>query len=490
MPSATSASPTASLLGTALRPTLVKRLEDEPVFDVLFDRCFPVTRAATPAAGRRSRREPGPAGDDPARGRPTARRRRPRRPSDSGLARTELLEALLAALRAGDDEALHARWPPPPSTPTPARTRPPGSERYFLFRVLRALDLAALVSAAARADRAEALAGRSRAPTSLRCGSAVTSWRGGSTSSVSCIAAEIRRRLPRRPTLAPARRLDDLDLRPRLHPRPARPAPGRASRWPASWPRSVAARRRLHRRGRLEVRRTIRRSLGAGGVPIEPAFRRRRASKPELVVLCDLSGSVAEFAAFTLGLVHALHNELARSRTFVFVDGVAEVTDLRRPGATACPSVRNLLSRAGVVAGDGHSDYGRVFERFWHDHARHGVGPSTTVIVTGDARTNYRGAGLDAFRLLCDRAKRVYWLNPEPRADWDTTDSVIGLYAPTLHERLRGAHAAPARRRGRRPSCDRPPRLPEPRSGPRGRRARRRAGGRRRRARPAWPWRS
>ena len=162
------------------------------------------------------------------------------------------------------------------------------------------------------------------------------------------------------------------------------------------------------------MRRTIRRSLGAGGVPIEPAFRRRRASKPELVVLCDLSGSMAEFATFTLGLVHALHSELARSRTFVFVDGVAEVTDLLAR-ADGVPEVRNLLSRAGVVAGDGHSDYGRVFERFWHDHARHGVGPSTTVIVTGDARTNYRGAGLDAFRLLCDRAKRVYWLNPEPQ---------------------------------------------------------------------------
>ena len=193
--------------------------------------------------------------------------------------------------------------------------------------------------------------------------------------------------------------------------------------------RRVAQRRRLQRRGRLDVRRTMRRSLGSGGVPLYPAYRRRRASKADVVVLCDLSGSVAEFAQFTLTLVHALHHELARLRSFVFVDGVAEVTDLI-DGAGDLPDPHHLLRRPGVVAADGHSDYGRAFERFWAAHAPTVLTAGTTLIVTGDARTNFRGAGLEAFRLMTEQARRTYWLNPEPRADWDHGDSCMGDYAP------------------------------------------------------------
>ena len=110
-------------------------------------------------------------------------------------------------------------------------------------------------------------------------------------------------------------------------------------RSPASWPAVSASRRRRHRRGRLDVRRTLRRSLDAGGTPLDPAFRRARPTKPRLVVLCDISGSVAEFAHFTLMLLHALRAELAGLRAFVFVDGVAEVTSvLERGGGLPRPT--------------------------------------------------------------------------------------------------------------------------------------------------------
>jgi uncharacterized protein with von Willebrand factor type A (vWA) domain len=136
---------------------------------------------------------------------------------------------------------------------------------------------------------------------------------------------------------------------------------------------------------------------------------------------------VAEFAGFTLALVHALHAELARLRSFVFVDGVAEVTDVLDATGGEVAAL-DLLRRPGVVAGDGHSDYGRVLSRFWEQHAGAVVGSSTTVIVTGDARSNHRPPGLEPFRLLCQRAKRVYWLNPEPRSAWDTLDSTMSAY--------------------------------------------------------------
>jgi uncharacterized protein with von Willebrand factor type A (vWA) domain len=155
-----------------------------------------------------------------------------------------------------------------------------------------------------------------------------------------------------------------------------------------------------------------------------------------VVVLCDMSGSVAEFAEFTLSLVHALHSELAGLRTFVFVDGVAEVTDVIERADEALEP-RHLLSRHGVVAADGHSDYGRVFDRFWTTYADDVLTPRTTLIVAGDARTNYRDGGLESFRRMCERARRTYWLNPEPHADWNQADSRMvdyGRWCTTVFE--------------------------------------------------------
>ena len=92
----------------------------------------------------------------------------------------------------------------------------------------------------------------------------------------------------------------------------------------------LSAKRRHNRRGSLDFRRTIRKSLGTGGVPVYPVYGKPKPSKPELFVVADISGSVSTFAAFTLQLVFALRTQFAKVRTFVFVDGVDEVTELLR----------------------------------------------------------------------------------------------------------------------------------------------------------------
>jgi uncharacterized protein with von Willebrand factor type A (vWA) domain len=174
------------------------------------------------------------------------------------------------------------------------------------------------------------------------------------------------------------------------------------------------------------MRRTARRSLSSGGVPIDPAFRRRQVHRPDLFVLCDLSGSVAEFARFTITFLHALYQELPKTRLFVFVDGIDEVTGLvqRLPSTL---DVGHLLAASEAVGEDGHSDYGAVWQRFW---IRYGpdVSSTSTIIVAGDGRTNYRPAGAATLRLLHQKARRLYWLNPEPRDQWDTADSNIEEY--------------------------------------------------------------
>jgi uncharacterized protein with von Willebrand factor type A (vWA) domain len=89
--------------------------------------------------------------------------------------------------------------------------------------------------------------------------------------------------------------------------------------------------------------------------------------------------------------------------------------------------VGHLLSATAAVGADGHSDYGAVFERFW---TRYGpdVSNTSTLIIAGDGRTNYRDPGTATLRLLHQRARRLYWLNPEPGEEWGTADSRIDEY--------------------------------------------------------------
>jgi uncharacterized protein len=189
----------------------------------------------------------------------------------------------------------------------------------------------------------------------------------------------------------------------------------------------ISSHRRLRSTGRLDPRRTVRRSLQAGGVPLDVVMRRRHPHRPELVLLCDVSGSVAEFAQFTFTLVHALHDELRRVRSFAFVDGIAEVTDLFESARHEI-HVNRFVERRGVLGDDGHSDYGRAFTRFVDHHLADCVSSRSTVIICGDARTNYRPDGAEALRMIAEQAKRVFWLNPEPEVEWGETDSAMDDY--------------------------------------------------------------
>ncbi len=195
----------------------------------------------------------------------------------------------------------------------------------------------------------------------------------------------------------------------------------------------LAHRRRHGRRGRLDVRRTIRRSLAHGGAMLEPRFRPPRVGKPEIVLLCDVSGSMATFARFTLQLTHAIGGELANVRSFAFIDGIDEVTELFGPGADFEASLTAMASEADLVRGDGHSDYGQVFEEF---ATRFGsvITPRTTLIITGDARSNFRDSGADTFSAIADPARAVLWLNPERQRYWNTGDSVMAAYADMCDE--------------------------------------------------------
>jgi len=189
----------------------------------------------------------------------------------------------------------------------------------------------------------------------------------------------------------------------------------------------LARKRRHGRKGALDFRNTVRHSLSYGGVPAEPKFKYPRPSKPEIFVVADISGSVAAFARFTLHLVHAIAGQFSRVRSFVFIDGIDEVTRFFEGEEDIVQAIHRVNTEADVVWVDGHSDYGHAFEIFWQRYGKD-VGSKTTVIILGDARNNYHASQSWVIKEIQQKARHVYWLNPEPRAYWDTGDSIVGEY--------------------------------------------------------------
>ncbi|MHA6784580.1 vWA domain-containing protein [Pseudonocardia saturnea] len=193
----------------------------------------------------------------------------------------------------------------------------------------------------------------------------------------------------------------------------------------------LAVRRKHAKRGTLDMRRTLRRSMSTGGVPMRPAYRTRRPGRPELVILCDVSGSVAGFSHFTLLLVQALREQFSKVRVFAFVERADEVTHLFEPGAELSGVMQRVLREAELVAFDGHSDYGSSFggfAEFWGE----AITSKTSLLILGDARTNYRDPNLRVLKRLAGQARHAHWLNPEPRRQWGSGDSAALRYADVL----------------------------------------------------------
>jgi uncharacterized protein with von Willebrand factor type A (vWA) domain len=189
----------------------------------------------------------------------------------------------------------------------------------------------------------------------------------------------------------------------------------------------AALKQRRSSRGRLDVRRTVRHSLSTGGVPFDTFLKKRAPHRPELFLLCDVSDSVARFARFSLMLIHALHSEFSKVRSFAFIDTVDEVTHLFEQEDFGL-ALERLNTEAEVVWLDRNSNYGTALERFEERFAAD-LGPKTTLLILGDARSNNRNPREWALKEIAGRAHRTFWLNPESIVYWDTGDSVATRYA-------------------------------------------------------------
>lgn len=179
--------------------------------------------------------------------------------------------------------------------------------------------------------------------------------------------------------------------------------------------------------GTVDMQRTVRKAVACGGVPLALKKERRVLSRPLIVTLCDLSGSVAPYSEFFIQLLTGLRRRFKDLRLFAFVDQVAEITSMFNNG-TEPVSARKIV-RETPISMTGFSHYGQAWESF-HSRYREVLSPRITLIILGDARNNWQPDKADIFRSITSLCRRVIWLNPLPREKWQADDCIMDLYAP------------------------------------------------------------
>ncbi len=416
----------------ALAATLVKSSAHWRAFETAFEVFFAVrTGGETGGEGEELAGEVGEQGDQAGAAGAQGRGRSWKGGgAGEGMTPEELAELLFKSLLSADAALMNAVARNAVDRYAGMEPGRPVGGTYYLYRTLRNLDLDAVLERLMQGAQAGAAGG---SLTELEERLAGDEFKARIEKFRRAVETEIRRRLVEdRGAEALARSVrkplpEDIDV---MHATREELAMLHRVLHPLSRKLAVRlARKRRHgRKGPLDFRATMRHSLSTGGVPIEPRFRHPRPAKPEIFVIADISGSVASFARFTLHLVYAISSQFSKVRSFVFVDGVDEVTRFFEGVVDPAEAVARINLEADVIWVDGHSDYGHAlteFHRRWGDQ----VTSRSSIIVLGDARNNYHASQSWVLEDLQARARHVYWLNPEPRDYWGSGDSIVGEYA-------------------------------------------------------------
>ena len=190
----------------------------------------------------------------------------------------------------------------------------------------------------------------------------------------------------------------------------------------------LSIRRRRMKKGKLDLHTTLRRNMARGGVPFEVTFKHRKKDRPKLVILCDVSSSVANVSRFMLQFVYSLQEAFTKIRSFVFVSELGEVTQVFRDHDIN-DAIEKALDGGDVINVYTRSNFGQAFYGFWQNYLS-AVDKRTTVLVLGDARNNYNDPRAWCLREVKTKAKNVVWLNPESPGAWGFGDSVMDRYLP------------------------------------------------------------
>jgi uncharacterized protein len=193
----------------------------------------------------------------------------------------------------------------------------------------------------------------------------------------------------------------------------------------------ISLRKKRFKHGGIDIKRTLRSSLQYGGIPFKIFRKDRKIERPELVVLCDISGSVNQYSRFMLLLTYTLQSLFSKVRTFAFISNIVEITPLFME-MNPERAINSIFDDTSFTYGWG-SNYGKCFEQFTGEYSS-SLTRRTTVLVLGDGRNNYQNPGLNAFITIKERSRNILWLNPDKRHLWNWADSIAYIYSEYCDE--------------------------------------------------------
>ncbi|MCU0847853.1 MAG: VWA domain-containing protein [Spirochaetes bacterium] len=193
----------------------------------------------------------------------------------------------------------------------------------------------------------------------------------------------------------------------------------------------ISLRKKRVKHGGIDIKRTFRSSLQFGGVPFRLFFKDRKIDRPQLVILCDVSGSVNQYTRFMLLLTHTLQSLFSKVRTFAFISNMVEITKLFMEMDPE-RAINSIFHDTNFTYGWG-SNYGRCFNQFMSNHSDSLTG-KTTVLILGDGRNNNQDPGLDSFIRIGEKSRNMFWLNPDKKHLWNWSDSLAYLYREHCNE--------------------------------------------------------
>jgi uncharacterized protein len=193
----------------------------------------------------------------------------------------------------------------------------------------------------------------------------------------------------------------------------------------------ISLRKKRVKHGGIDIKRTLRTSLQYGGVPFKIFRKDRRIDRPQLVVLCDISGSVNQYSRFMLLLTYTLQSLFSKVRSFAFISSMVEITPLFMEMDPE-RALNSIFEDTNFTYGWG-SNYGRCFDQFMRDYSD-SLTHKTTVLILGDGRNNYQDPGLSSFIRMRERSRNILWLNPDRKHLWNWADSIAYIYRDNCDE--------------------------------------------------------
>ncbi len=193
----------------------------------------------------------------------------------------------------------------------------------------------------------------------------------------------------------------------------------------------ISLRKKKVKRGGIDVKRTLRKNLQYGGTPFRIYYKDRKIDRPQLVVLCDISGSVSQYSRFMLLLTYTLQSLFSKVRSFAFISNMVEITHLFQEMDPE-RALNSIFEDTNFTYGWG-SNYGHCFTQFIREYSD-SLTSKTTVLVLGDGRNNNQDPGLESFIRIKERSRNLFWLNPDRRHLWAWSDSIAELYLPYCNE--------------------------------------------------------